>query len=69
MLRRERSIKIAQAAIAREHELNPARYPDSTIGVVYFNSERLPENLRPISKGLAEMLVTDLAKVNSLPCR
>lgn len=65
-LRRERSIKIAQAAIAREHELNPARYPDSTIGVVYFNSDRLPENLRPLSKGLAEMLVTDLSKVKSL---
>jgi tetratricopeptide (TPR) repeat protein len=66
MLRRERSIRIAQAAIARENELNPARFPDSTIGVVYFNAEQLPENLRPISKGLAEMLVTDLAKVKSL---
>jgi len=66
MLRRDRATKIAQAAIARERELSPARYSDSTIGVVYFNSERLPENLRPLSKGLAEMLVTDLSKVKSL---
>jgi TolB-like protein len=66
MLRRDRAVKIAQAAIAREREINPARFSDSTIGVVYFNSDRLPENLRPISKGLAEMLVTDLSKLKSL---
>ena len=66
MLRRDRAVRIAQAAIAREREINPARFSDSTIGVVYFNSDRLPENLRPISKGLAEMLVTDLSKLKSL---
>lgn len=65
-LRRERAVKIAQAAIAREREINPSRFSDSTIGVTYFNSERLPENLRPLSKGLAEMLVTDLSKLKAL---
>jgi tetratricopeptide (TPR) repeat protein len=65
-LRRERAVKIAQAAIAREREINPSRFSDSTIGVAYFNSERLPENLRPLSKGLAEMLVTDLSKLKAL---
>lgn len=66
MLRRDRAVRIAQAALARERELDPARFPPATVGVMYFNSDRLPENLRPISKGLAEMLVTDLAKVKSL---
>lgn len=65
-LRRERAVRIAQAAIAREREINPASFSDSTIGVAYFNSDRLPENLRPISKGLAEMLVTDLSKLKAL---
>jgi TolB-like protein len=66
MLRRDRAVRIAQAALARERELDPARFPPTTIGVMYFNSDRLPENLRPISKGLAEMLVTDLSKIKSL---
>lgn len=65
-LRRDRGTRLAQAAIAREREINPSRLSDSTIGVMYFNSERLPESLKPLSKGLAEMLVTDLAKVKAL---
>ncbi len=65
-LKRDRARRIAQAAIAREKEINPARFPSNSVGVMYFNSDRLPDNLRPLSKGLAEMLVTDLSKVKSL---
>lgn len=66
MLRRDRAVRIAQLALARERELDPASFPATSIGVMYFNADRLPENLRPLAKGLAEMLVTDLSKVKSL---
>lgn len=65
-LKRQRAEVFAQQAIAREKELSPASYPDSTIGVVYFNGDRLPDSLRPLAKGLAEMMVTDLSKVPEL---
>lgn len=65
-LKRQRAEAFAQDAIAKERELSPATYPDSTIGVVYFNADRLPDSLRPLSKGLAEMMVTDLSKVPKL---
>jgi tetratricopeptide (TPR) repeat protein len=65
-LRQERAKDFAEEQIAKERELSPATYPDSTIGVVYFRSERLPDSLRPLTKGLAEMTVTDLSKVPQL---
>ena len=65
-LRRHRAQTFAQEQIARENELKPGRYSDSTIGVVYFNSLLLSESLRPLAKGLAEMLVTDFSKVPGL---
>jgi TolB-like protein len=33
---------------------------------VYFNGDRLPDSLRPLAKGLAHMMVTDLSKVSRL---
>jgi len=65
-LRHSEAERFALEAIANERSLAPVDIPDSTIGVVYFRSERLPENLRPLAKGLAEMTVTDLSKVRSL---
>ncbi len=65
-LKLQRAEAFAQDAIAKEKELSPAGYPDSTIGVVYFNADRLPDSLRPLAKGLAEMMVTDLSKVPKL---
>jgi tetratricopeptide (TPR) repeat protein len=65
-LRQARATAFARKQIEKERELSPALYPDSTIGVVYFRAERLADSLRPITKGLAEMTVTDLSKVPSL---
>lgn len=65
-LRQKRADDFARQQVQRERELAAASYPDSTIGVVYFRSEALPDSLRPLSKGLAEMTVTDLSKVPSL---
>jgi tetratricopeptide (TPR) repeat protein len=65
-LRRARAAAFARDALAHERELKPTRFSDSTIGVVYFNSERLPGPMQPLARGLAEMLVTDLSKVRAL---
>ena len=66
LLRRDRADRLAQAAIASEKELKTSTVSDSTVGVVYFNSERLSEPLRPLTKGLSEMLLTDFSKVGAL---
>jgi tetratricopeptide (TPR) repeat protein len=65
-LKRARAAVFAKEALAKERELSPASYPDSSIGVVYFNGDRLPDSLRPLAKGLAHMMVTDLSKVSRL---
>lgn len=65
-LKQARAAAFAQKALTDEQHLSPASYPDSSIGVVYFNGERLPDTLRPLAKGLAEMMVTDLSKIPSL---
>jgi tetratricopeptide (TPR) repeat protein len=65
-LRQAQAAAFAREQVGKERDLAAASYPDSTIGVVYFRSERLPDSLRPLAKGLAEMTVTDLSKVRSL---
>jgi tetratricopeptide (TPR) repeat protein len=65
-LRQAQATAFAREQVGKERELAATTYPDSTIGVVYFRSERLPDSLRPLAKGLAEMTVTDLSKVPSL---
>lgn len=65
-LRQAQAASFAREQVTQERDLAASRYPDSTIGVVYFRSEQLPDSLRPLSKGLAEMTVTDLSKVSSL---
>jgi tetratricopeptide (TPR) repeat protein len=65
-LRRLRAETFARNALAQERDLRPSSYSDSTVGVVYFNSDRLSESLRPLAKGLSAMLVTDLSRVPGL---
>lgn len=65
-LRQAEARRFAQEAIAQEERLSPGAYSDSTIGVVYFRSVQMPEHMRPLAKGLAEMTVTDLSKVRAL---
>ncbi|GAB4321472.1 MAG: hypothetical protein Kow0074_12470 [Candidatus Zixiibacteriota bacterium] len=66
MLRQQAAQEFAREAVANEQQLMPAAFPDSTIGVVYFRADHLPDSLRPLSKGLAAMTVTDLSKVRAL---
>ncbi len=65
-LRQQRASMFAHQQVQKERELAASQYPDSTIGVVYFRSESMPDSLRPLAKGLAEMTVTDLSRVPSL---
>ncbi len=56
----------AQKAIRQEAQLDVARYPTNTIAVLYFENRGSKRELDPLQKGLAEMLITDLSKVQSL---
>jgi len=53
-------------AISEEQTLNVADIPDNTIAVLYFENLSNSPELDPLRKGLAQMLITDLSKVESL---
>jgi TolB-like protein len=65
-LRGEQARLAAQAALARERAAGTPPLSESAIAIIPFNSDSLPDNLRPIGRGLAELLAMDLAKVKSL---
>ena len=56
----------ARQAIADETAIDVAAIPDNSIAVVDFDGSQLPEDLAPISKGLAEFTAIDLSKVHEL---
>ena len=56
----------AKQALADESTLDPGMIPDSTVAVLYFKNMGNNRDLDPIQKGLADMIMTDLSKVNSL---
>jgi hypothetical protein len=58
--------RIARGLLGREADLDPNSFGEWTVGVLRFNSARLPESLRPLGKGLADLLSADLAKVGAL---
>jgi tetratricopeptide (TPR) repeat protein len=53
-------------ALAVETEIDVDTIPENTIAVIDFDNSNLPDDLAPISKGLAEFTALDLAKVQSL---
>nr|MBN2276504.1 tetratricopeptide repeat protein [candidate division Zixibacteria bacterium] len=55
-----------ETAVANESRLKVSNIPDNSIAVVDFDGSQLPEDLAPISKGLAEFTSIDLAKVTQL---
>jgi tetratricopeptide (TPR) repeat protein len=61
MIRRQ-----ALQALNNESEINADTIPENSIAVVDFDDSQLPEDLAPISKGLAEFTAIDLSKVSSL---
>ncbi len=56
----------AKRAIAMEAQLEVAKVPSNTVAILYFENKGTNNELDPLQKGLAEMIITDLAKVNSL---
>ncbi|NUN69591.1 MAG: hypothetical protein HUU02_07750 [Bacteroidetes bacterium] len=56
----------AQRALQMEQQLDVARIPNNTIAILYFENKGQKADLNPLQKGLAEMVITDLAKVKSL---
>lgn len=65
-LKTARAKDFARRAIDNEKEISPGMFSDSTVGVVYFDGRFLSGPLRPLTTGLAELLVTDLSKVQAL---
>jgi len=63
---RQKLQREVRMAIAGEQEIAVDTIPDNTIGVLDFENSQLPADMAPISKGLAEMVSLDLARVNSL---
>lgn len=56
----------AQRALQMEQQLDVTRIPNNTIAILYFENKGQKAELNPLQKGLAEMVITDLAKVKSL---
>jgi len=56
----------AQRALMMEQQLDVAKVPNNTIAILYFENKGQKAELNPLQKGLAEMVITDLAKVKSL---
>lgn len=62
----ERERNWAQQALAREASLDAAQMPDNTLTVLYFANQTGQPSLDPFEKGLAYLLITDLAKIKGL---
>lgn len=56
----------ALTAIENEAAIDVDTIPQNSIAVVDFDGSQLPEDIAPISKGLAEFTAIDLAKVSDL---
>lgn len=55
-----------RTAIADEHKLSVDQIPANSLAVLYYKNINLWEELTPLEKGLAQMLITDLSKVHAL---
>ncbi len=52
--------------VEQEGELQAAMVPSNAVAVVAFDATHLNDDLRPIARGFAELVATDLTHVNSL---
>lgn len=66
LLYRQQMEMEAQRAMAMEQQLDVSKIPNNTIAILYFENKGQKAELNPLQKGLAEMVITDLAKVKSL---
>ena len=56
----------AKQALANEEALDPATIPANTVAVVYFKYMGKDQELEPLQKGLAELIITDLSQTDEL---
>lgn len=66
LLIRKQMEEEAKAVLAQEEAMDVASIPDNTVAVLYFKNMGTQQDLDPLQKGIAEMLITDLSKVRSL---
>jgi TolB-like protein len=56
----------AKQALANESAIDVSEIPDRSVAVLYFQNLGSSENLTPLQKGIADMLITDLSQVKEL---
>jgi tetratricopeptide (TPR) repeat protein len=56
----------AKKALVEESQLDVASIPSNTIAVLYFENKGNMRNLDPLQKGIADMMITDFSKVQSV---
>lgn len=66
MLIRKQIAEEIQTAVQQEETLSVDSIPENTIAVSYFTNLSGNEEFAPLQKGLTDMLITDLSKVQSL---
>ncbi|MBN2171382.1 MAG: tetratricopeptide repeat protein [Candidatus Krumholzibacteriota bacterium] len=62
----ERARTLARRALAAEESLSVSEIADSSIAVYGFDSSRLPAEIAPLARGIAELTSLDLMKVRAL---
>jgi len=66
LLMNQELAKNMRAAIKREREIEIDKIPENSIAVLYFVDSEQTNELNSLSKGLAEMLISDLRQINQL---
>ena len=56
----------ARNTVSTEKSIDVAAIPEHTIAVTDFDAVKMPEDLAPLSKGMAELVTSDLSKVSQL---
>ena len=66
LLNNQRLVQIAREAIAQEMEIDVDKMPENTVAVRYFELISGREDLTPLQKGMADLVISDLTKVKQL---
>ena len=66
LLKNQSLIQLAKAAIVQEEEIDVDEIPENTVGVRYFELISGREELAPFQKGIADLVITDLTRVEQL---
>ena len=56
----------AKKALVEESQLDVAAIPSNTIAILYFENKGNMKSLDPLQKGIADMMITDFSKVQSI---